>query len=298
LFVHPDSNMVYAYVLGIFTASNKEIKTCILYLVDDGSTLVLNAMTSFDEIFATSDMGFFWCAEEVIYNPALNHFYILSHYNKSGVYSIIVMDFDVTNSMLTKLQITTTSSSSYYNYGVSSSLFLYSQKFFIVDFAKDNSHLFIYDLFSGSVTMSAECPGSLDTVKGVQFDSIIRFFGKGAETPNYIYDMFNNIWTQETRGATEHQAINSVHYEKLDDTVIFTQSGGSKLSGYVYESEELPENTLAILLEDNTNLVKFYINKNIFFRTGIRNAWIYKHGKYQEYPTYLGDGISWTKFKN
>ena len=72
---------------------------------------------------------------------------------------------------------------------------------------------------------------------------------------------------------------------------------GSKLFYYNFESESLPENTLAVLDGAKYNVKLITSATMNFLRAVFNDAWWYSDN-FNEYPTYIGDGSQWNKIKN
>jgi|GEM_PF-1168426 len=298
LFEDPLSHIVYIYQLAEFHtyagSGDTQYWDISTFGVLDSETGVVTVVHS--ETIGTHGYYAAIITSEVGYDNTTRNIYFLmdtydspKHYITIGIFNLDTYTFSGT------LFYTTTSSSASNSYY--SSVFLYSGKLYI-RCLQVPSNMLIFDLMSKTFSLSSTCPVQTATIKPVQFDSKLYFFARSSTASNYVYDIILNTWTAFSKSPQQTASKYFMHYFKENGMVIFSSCTNAYVDGFITITEPQAENTLAILLEDNTNLVKLYTKKNVFLRVGVRNTWIYKNSAYQEYAGYLGNGASWNKFKN
>ncbi|WP_195983948.1 hypothetical protein [Clostridium sp. D33t1_170424_F3] len=83
------------------------------------------------------------------------------------------------------------------------------------------------------------------------------------------------------------------------NTSIAADENDLNVTAFELKNSPLPENTVAI--EDKINydaILYSSLDKSLNLRSWFDHVWFYKDGKYQTYPTYIGDGTQWVKIRN
>lgn len=111
-------------------------------------------------------------------------------------------------------------------------------------------------------------------------------------TDGYLHEFEIGVWTNRTISTF---AITIVAVIQIGTSLAVLDSSGH-IQYYDFESETLAKNTFAILdgISRNTELISTS-KMNTPFR--FQDAWWYSTD-FNEYPTYIGDGSTWTKYKN
>lgn len=80
--------------------------------------------------------------------------------------------------------------------------------------------------------------------------------------------------------------------------IILIFSSRSNSAGFILNKEGLPDGTLAIQTEEFSNKYALISGTDFKLDSYFKNIWKIENGEYKEYPTYIGNGTSWVKFKN
>jgi hypothetical protein len=111
-----------------------------------------------------------------------------------------------------------------------------------------------------------------------------------------FYNTITNTWSILYINNDSSTKLSLSSFYGIYNFKLYCMSYGYKYV-YDYQSETLTNNTLA-LLSGSTYIVKLITTSNInYFKTFFQEAWWYDT-TFEEYPTYIGDGTSWTKIKN
>ncbi|QAT48599.1 hypothetical protein EQM14_01705 [Caproiciproducens sp. NJN-50] len=107
-----------------------------------------------------------------------------------------------------------------------------------------------------------------------------------------LHEFEIGVWTNRTISPFATAIVAVI---QIGTSLAVLYSSGN-IQYYDFASETLAENTLAILdgISRNTQLISTS-KMNVPFR--FQDAWWYSTD-FNEYPTYIGDGSAWTKYKN
>ena len=185
---------------------------------------------------------------------------------------------------------------------LSAGVALYGSRLYCIGGYRSNNTADYYDIAENTWTSCANMPligsGTGDFDFGCEI-SEEKIYCIGGRDKNYVkvYDVYHNTWS-----VGEHAPVPLSRFScfgtALVDRDIYVMTNDA-MPVYHISTEQMADNTLAILDYPNRYSTKIITNSPAdYIRLYFGDVWIYRNGKMQRYPTFVGDGTRWSKIKN
>lgn len=154
----------------------------------------------------------------------------------------------------------------------------------------------LYNRQTNSLETVSTISGVSSSISFCNAEGRLYIFNVASQVRYFSFDTKQTVTLATTATYPKSSAPSGAYLPSLQIILIFSSRSNS--AGFILNKEGLPDGTLAIQTEEFSNKYALISGTDFKLDSYFKNIWKIENGEYKEYPTYIGNGTSWVKFKN